>query len=927
MNILELALRQPWVASAGWALVHFLWQGAAIGILLAALRGAAGRRLTPRARYAAACLALAAMSLAPLATFLALDRADASQLPAPLWRVSPAAWDRILPWCVVAWLCGVALFSVRLIGGWRVTVRLRTAGVRPAPSEWQRSLEDLVRRMRVSAPVRLLVSSRAAVPMVVGWLRPVVLMPTAALLGLPPEQVQALLAHELAHILRRDYLVNVLQNIAEALLFYHPAVWWVSGQIRAERELCCDDLAVAASGDAFTYACALADLESARRARLRTALAADGGSLLARIRRLAGEAQPLHNLPGPATAWALGLLWLAGLGAAALHGTQSSAANAIPPPAPIARVASAPITAPPPQPAGTHAEALRPAPARRLASALLFDPLFAPPQASPPVPAQAVPPKKTRVEGTVLSLAGDPLKRAAVHLAAATWAPGQPIFAANTDDAGKFAIEGAPPGGYTLSVNKVGFLQGSYGARSATSQGTILTLTDGAQLRDLEIKLTPQGIITGRVTDADGEPIHGGVIHPHRVLYVDGHRRMMNAASQPINSLGRFTIGGLNPGRYYLSAETLDRSPDLEPGMADVQTLYPSALDLAGAVEIEVGPGARLDGIDIRLRRERVYTASGKVMFAGAPVATPVRIMVTRPGAWPFDGIQARDGSFAMRDLLPGEYVLTAMGSGPVVGRFSSPLTGTLKFTIADRNLDGLVLPLEQGAEVRGVLKLDGQDWQSQHHQTAAPATTLTASAPRPSLRLTSQQSPDALSAQAGDDGAFRFDPAGQGNYSLDVTGLPPNAYVRSVLQGPEDVTRSPVRIASSAAPLEIDISSHGASINGTLADEHGQPMSGVQVMAWPKVPNYGSVSHGTKSANTDQNGAFQLTALAPGEYYVAAWEDLDIDLQTFRSDPDFLARFNTQAAEVKLDEGDRGSVSVKMISKAAVEAEAAKIP
>src|ERR1700677_2488212 len=115
-------------------------------------------------------------------------------------------------------------------------------------------------------------------------------MPGGALAGLPVDQVEALLAHELAHIWRNDYLVNLLQSVAEAVLFYHPAVWWVSEQIRAERELCCDDLAVAAcGGDVLTYARALAGVESFRPAHTDTVLAANGGSLVSRIRRLIGQ--------------------------------------------------------------------------------------------------------------------------------------------------------------------------------------------------------------------------------------------------------------------------------------------------------------------------------------------------------------------------------------------------------------------------------------------------------------------------------------------------------------------------------------------------------------------------------------------------------------------------------------------------------------
>ena len=160
--------------------------------------------------------------------------------------------------------------------------------VRPAPSEWQQTLNQLRTRLNLSRPVRLLTSTLVQVPTVAGWLRPVVLIPVGALAGLPPEHIEALLAHELAHIRRHDYLVNILQSLAEALLFYHPAVWWISNHIRNDRELCCDDIAVSINGDAFTYASALAGLESHRPAHFTPALAANGGSLADRIARLLG---------------------------------------------------------------------------------------------------------------------------------------------------------------------------------------------------------------------------------------------------------------------------------------------------------------------------------------------------------------------------------------------------------------------------------------------------------------------------------------------------------------------------------------------------------------------------------------------------------------------------------------------------------------
>jgi uncharacterized protein (TIGR03435 family) len=321
MNPIHALASQQWVERLGWTLVHFLWQGLAIAALYAAARRSIAGRASPNTRYLLACAALAAMMAAPLVTPLVTwglmrpseSNPDAAyrirntpsaasttavaatsiRLPdsirATVSAVQPA---QFLPWVVIVWIFGAAVFWVRLAGGWVVAARMRSTLVRPAPPEWQQAMGKLGAQIGLSRPVRLLVSALVQVPTVVGWLRPVVLAPVGALGGLPPEHLKALLLHELAHIRRHDYLVNILQSVAEALLFYHPAVWWVSGHIRAERELCCDDVAVSASGDALTYARALAQLESYRPAHLSPAVAANGGSLSDRIARLLGQSRP-----------------------------------------------------------------------------------------------------------------------------------------------------------------------------------------------------------------------------------------------------------------------------------------------------------------------------------------------------------------------------------------------------------------------------------------------------------------------------------------------------------------------------------------------------------------------------------------------------------------------------------------------------------
>lgn len=323
MNAMQMLSSEAWVERLGWTLVHFLWQGLSIALLYAAARRIMARRSSSNGRYLLACAALAAMMAAPLATWRLMQQPDASPgaayhirsiPPAPsttgvaaatlpdsvratVPSVQPA---QFLAWIVIVWLAGAAAFWFRLAGGWVVAARMRSMLVRRAPPEWQEVLRKLGAQIRLSRPVPLLVSALVHVPTVVGWLRPVVLVPVGALGGLPTEYLEAVLLHELAHIRRHDYLVNMLQSVAEALLFYHPAVWWVSGHMRAERELCCDDVAVSVSGNALTYARALAPLESYRPSHVSAALAANGGSLADRIARLLGQSRPaVRTGPGP----------------------------------------------------------------------------------------------------------------------------------------------------------------------------------------------------------------------------------------------------------------------------------------------------------------------------------------------------------------------------------------------------------------------------------------------------------------------------------------------------------------------------------------------------------------------------------------------------------------------------------------------------
>ena len=209
------------------------------------------------------------------------------------WRAKAERLLRpILPWAVGLWIVGVVVLSLWHAGGLVWLRRLKRRGVLPIGLPTRRILDGLLERLGVSRPVGLLESTRLAVPAVVGWLKPVILLPTSALSGLTPEQIEAILAHELTHIRRHDCLVRLLQAAVETLLFYHPAVWWVSRRISQESEQCCDDEAVDICGDRRHYALALASMAALGAGKAPLALAATGGDLLPRIRRLASADKP-----------------------------------------------------------------------------------------------------------------------------------------------------------------------------------------------------------------------------------------------------------------------------------------------------------------------------------------------------------------------------------------------------------------------------------------------------------------------------------------------------------------------------------------------------------------------------------------------------------------------------------------------------------
>jgi beta-lactamase regulating signal transducer with metallopeptidase domain len=312
----------------GWTLLHFCWQGTAVAVAYA-FADRLTLRASPVVRYAVATSALALMPLLVLATFAGEVRTatlvhasvkvsaevlpligrgiqEPASLPDAVSIVSmtgtPRSWlaghtEQVLPWVDALWMLGVLLLAIRTIGGWRQLEQLRRRARGIVPAHVEQSFLRICERVNVGRRVILRVSDQVISPMAMGVWRATVILPASALLSLTQEELEAVLAHELGHIRRWDYAWNLLQTALETVLFFHPAVWWLSRKVRDRREVCCDEIAVQSCSDPIVYAQTLLRLEEQKIQILRLAVAQRGsnGSLLGRVKKVLGEDEPMEN--------------------------------------------------------------------------------------------------------------------------------------------------------------------------------------------------------------------------------------------------------------------------------------------------------------------------------------------------------------------------------------------------------------------------------------------------------------------------------------------------------------------------------------------------------------------------------------------------------------------------------------------------------
>ena len=507
------------------------------------------------------------------------------------------------------------------------------------------------------------------------------------------------------------------------------------------------------------------------------------------------------------------------------------------------------------------------------------------------------------ISGRTLALGGQPLRKATITLRPAGMA--RPRDSSMTSDAdGNFTFEGIAAGRYQLWVERPGYLRQTYGAKRPGGAGSTLTVMPGQQVKDLVIELTPQGAIAGKVVDEDGDPVARSNVMAVSYTYANGKWQLVPRERTTTDDGGEYKVTALAPGRYYVVAGASGGSaappkPD-KPEAEYVRTWYPSVTDAGSATPVDVGAGQTIAGTEIRLRRSQVVRIKGRVL-PGTPDSNPHRLSVEllpREGFafGGFHGQVANDGSFTVAHVPPGSYSIIATNvDGPIQVCARQPID------IGTHDIEDLVLTVQPLIELRGTVKMEGEPEQ------ATSARVLLS----PSDGLAITGAPDAT---AKDDGTFVFAGIVPGRYRVNAFATGPGRYVKAIRYGNQDVLATGIDLSQGAGgALQVLFSSKGAEVSGTVQAD-GQPVPAGTVTLIPDPP---SDQFRYRQTPVDQNGQFSLRDVAPGDYRVYAWEDLEPGAQF---DPEFLKPLEGQGTRISAGENGHERVTLTRISIAAAE-------
>jgi hypothetical protein len=532
---------------------------------------------------------------------------------------------------------------------------------------------------------------------------------------------------------------------------------------------------------------------------------------------------------------------------------------------------------------------------------------------------QEPPPKaeaKCTIEGLVLKAgSSEPIRRAQVMLIR-EGGPGQTTRVVS-DAAGRFVFRDVSAGRYYLSAERQGYVRQTYGQRTPMQTGSPLQLAPGQHVRDVVFRLVPWAVVSGRVTDEEGEAVVGGMVEVMRFTYVRGRRQLVRMQSAGTNDLGEYRIYGLPPGRYYLSAAYFGGGRVYSSGGAVIggivgrqsttdesyaPTYYPGTNDPARAIPLELGPGQDVSGLDFTLRPLPTVRVRGRVIhgITGQPVRGATLWLFPRESELrPFSlGNQAMSdsaqGEFEIRGVLPGSYFLAA-GWGEQGRSFSA----RVPVEVGSTHVEGLTITLTPSVTLEGRVRVEGGG------ETRFRGVQIQV--------VPSEEAPMGISnASTRPDGAFSFRDLVPGIYTLNLSGAPEGYYLKSATLGGKNVLEAGVDLSggSSSVPLELLLSPAAGRIDGIVVSDEQQPVPGAQVAIVPDKPHR-KQWYLYQLVTADASGRFVLQGLAPGAYKLFAWQELEPGAHM---DPEFLRPYEDRGVVIRVEESSRYTQELKLL-------------
>jgi hypothetical protein len=478
---------------------------------------------------------------------------------------------------------------------------------------------------------------------------------------------------------------------------------------------------------------------------------------------------------------------------------------------------------------------------------------------------------------------------------------------AETDEKGQFSFDGLDAGKYTLMGQKNGFAPGFYGARGNSLAGTPVELIKGQAMKELNWKLAPNAVITGKVLDADGEPIQNAMVMPMMAAWEKGKRLWAPAGQATTNDQGEYRVANLKAGKYVVMASNLVNNITAglsgaakpvsdKPEPSYVTTYYPNVTDQEMASPVELQIGGEVGRIDIHMVKVDAFRVKGH--WDNAPTEGKMTLVVLTPkGSGVLGMLSANraqlnpDGSFEFRGVPPGDYLLSASQD------FISPMGGQMPVQVKDKHLSGIVMQQTAPIDVLGSIVVEGQgsDKINVKHLSAqlAPTDFLSINPPK---------------ATADESGKFLMKSVTPGKYEVRANTGSEQVYLKAVRYADREAGEDGIDLSAGAAGLvQITLSTEICDVRGSVVDGDGQPMSGVTVVLVPDSRKH-SQFHQLIS---DQRGMFDFQKLPPGDYKLLAWEEIEPDQY---ENPEFLAQYIGKAETVILKANDKKVFSIKAI-------------